>query len=228
MLITGSSRGIGKYLTEYYLEKGWVVYGCSRHEPELKHDRFNWIQTDLADEQSITGMFDLIKKQTRKIDAIINNAGIASMNLLNLTPYTTAQKIFSVNVLGSFSVLQKSVRFLKNSECPRIVNFSTVAVPLRLAGESLYAASKSAVETMTRILAKELGAMNITCNAVGPAPIRTDLIKGVGEEKINALVKQQAIHKLAEFQDVSNVIDFFLSPLSGMITGQVIYLGGVG
>ena len=228
MLITGTSRGIGRYLAEYYLERGWSVFGCSRQVSDIDHERFTSLGVDLSDETRIEKMFDELKSHTRKIDVVINNAAIASMNLLNLTPYSTAQKIFAVNVLGSFSILQKSVRFLKKSDNPRIVNFSTVAVPLRLAGESLYAASKSAVETMTRILAKELAAMNITCNAVGPAPIRTDLIKGVGEEKISALLRQQAIHRLAEFRDVSNVIDFFISPESDLITGQVLYLGGVG
>ncbi len=228
MLVTGSSRGIGRHLSEYYLEKGWTVLGCARHTPELVHDNFFFFSVDLSDEAGIDEMFSRIKPYTRRIDAVINNAGIASMNLMNLTPYDTAQKIFSVNVLGTFSILQKSVRFLKKSDNPRIINFSTVAVPLRLAGESLYAASKSAVETLTRILAKELAAMHITCNAVGPAPVRTDLIKGVGEEKIQALLRQQAIHQLAEYADVANVIDFFLLPASDMVTGQVIYLGGVG
>jgi len=228
MLITGTSRGIGRYLAEYYLEKGWSVFGCARQESGLDHENFTSFTVDLSDESHIDQMFSELKNHTRRIDAVINNAGIASMNLLNLTPYATAQKIFSVNVLGTFSILQKSVRFLKKSDTPRIVNFSTVAVPLRLSGESLYAASKSAVETMTRILAKELSAMNITCNSVGPAPIRTDLIKGVGDEKIAALLKQMAIHRLAEFKDVSNVIDFFLSPASDMVTGQIVYLGGVG
>jgi len=228
ILITGTSRGIGRYLAKYFLDKGWFVFGCSRNKTDIEHINFIGYCIDLSQENDINSMFTELRRHTRKIDAVINNAGIASMNLLNLTPYSTAHKIFSVNVLGTFSILQKSVRFLKNSSNPRIVNFTTVAVPLRLAGESLYAASKSAVETMTRVLAKELSSMNITCNAVGPAPIRTDLIKGVGEDKIRALIKQQAIPRLAEFKDVSNVIDFFLSPASGMVTGQVIYLGGAG
>jgi 3-oxoacyl-[acyl-carrier protein] reductase len=228
MLITGTSRGIGNYLAQYYLEKGCAVFGCSRQRSDIDHENFIFFEADLSQEPTIELMFDALKTHTRKLDVVINNAGMGSMNLLNLTPYATADKIFSINVLGTFSILQKSVRFLKKSRNPRIVNFSTVAVPLRLSGESLYAASKSAVETMTRILAKELAGLNITCNAVGPAPIQTDLIKGVGEEKIAALLKQQAIHRLAEFRDVANVIDFFIAPQSDMVTGQVVYLGGVG
>lgn len=228
MLITGASRGIGLYLAQYYISKGWIVLGCSRNKPSYGHENFTFYKVDLSNEKEIDKLFLKLRKDIKQIDAVINNAGIASMNLLSLTPYKTAEKIFSVNVLGSYSVIQKSIRLLKKSSQPRIVNFSTVAVPLRLAGESIYAASKSAVETMTRILAKELSGMNITCNAIGPAPIKTDLIKGVGEERIKALIQQQAIHRLAEFEDVSNVIDFFIHPNSDMITGQIIYLGGLG
>jgi 3-oxoacyl-[acyl-carrier protein] reductase len=109
----------------------------------------------------------------------------------------------------------------------RIVNVSTVAVPLRLEGEAIYAASKAAVETMTRILARELAPLGITCNAVGPTPIETDLIRNVPREKIDRLIASQAIHRLGQPRDVANVVDFFLRPESDFVTGQVVYLGGV-
>ncbi|MDP5052350.1 MAG: SDR family oxidoreductase, partial [Congregibacter sp.] len=115
---------------------------------------------------------------------------------------------------------------LRRSAHARIVNFSTVAVPLRLEGEALYAASKSAVETLTRIIAKEYGAHGITCNAVGPSPIATALIAGVPKHKIDALINEQAIPKMATEADVINAVKFFLSPDSSMITGQILYLGG--
>ena len=107
------------------------------------------------------------------------------------------------------------------------MNFSTVAVPLALEGEAAYAASKAAVESMTRVLAKELGALGITVNAVGPTPIETDLIQAVPEEKIEGLVARQAIQRLGRHEDVANLVDFFLRPESSFVTGQVVYLGGV-
>jgi 3-oxoacyl-[acyl-carrier protein] reductase len=109
----------------------------------------------------------------------------------------------------------------------RIVNFSTVATPLRLEGESLYAASKAAVESLTQVLARELGQSGVTANAIGPTPVPTDLIKNVPEAKMKALLARQAIQRFGTLADVVNVLDFFLSEHSAFVTGQVIYLGGV-
>ena len=145
-----------------------------------------------------------------------------------LTPASTAQKIMDVNFMGTFLVSNALLRLLRKSKSGRIVNLTTVAVPLRLEGEAIYAASKSAVETFTRVLAKEISSFGITCNAIGPTPIRTDLIKNVPNDKLNALVQRQAIKSWATCEDVANVVDFFLRPESSMISGQVLYLGGLG
>jgi 3-oxoacyl-[acyl-carrier protein] reductase len=149
------------------------------------------------------------------------------MNAFALTPIDNVQEIMNTNFMGTFIFCQKAINLLRKSPNGRIINLSTVAVPLNLAGEAAYAASKSAVETLTRIMAKEIGSFGITCNAIGPSPIATQLISGVGEEKINRLIQQQAIKKMAKVEDVINVVDFYLQPSSHMVTGQIIYLGGI-
>jgi 3-oxoacyl-[acyl-carrier protein] reductase len=133
----------------------------------------------------------------------------------------------NTNFLGTFIFCQKAINLLRKSPHARIINLSTVAVPLNLAGEAAYAASKAAVETLTRIMAKEIGSFGITCNAIGPSPIATQLISGVGEDKINKLIQQQAIKKMAKVEDVTNIVDFYLKPNSHMVTGQILYLGGI-
>lgn len=109
----------------------------------------------------------------------------------------------------------------------RIVNFATVATPIKLEGESAYAASKAAVENLTQIMAKEFASFGVTVNAIGPTPVLTDLIRYVPKDKMQALLNRQAIHRFGEMQDITNVIDFYLDAKSDFITGQVLYLGGV-
>jgi 3-oxoacyl-[acyl-carrier protein] reductase len=227
ILITGTSRGLGKALAEHYLDKGDNVYGCARSDGTIGHDNYYHYQVDIASPHDVNNLFYSLRKEIKQLDAIINNAGIASMNAFALTPVESFQKIFDINVQGTFLFCQKAFGLLKRSPHPRIINMSTVAVPLQLEGESIYAASKSAVETLTRIIAKEYGSFGITCNAIGPSPIETALIKGVAKDKIAELIKRQAVQKMATEEDVINLADFFLRAESSMISGQVIYLGGI-
>ena len=98
---------------------------------------------------------------------------------------------------------------------------------MKLEGEAAYAASKAAVESLTQVLAREFAPFGITVNAVGPTPVRTDLIAGVPQEKIDAVVARQAITRYTELADIANVVDFFIRPESEFVTGQILYLGGV-
>lgn len=227
ILITGARKGIGRYLCEYYLGQGDVVFGCSRTPSDLSHEHYHDFALDVCDEKAVQHMVHSIRKSHKRIDVLLNNAGIASMNATMLTPLKTVENIFRTNVFGTFLFCREVSKLMLRKRSGRIVNFATVATPLRLEGEAAYAASKAAVENFTQVFAKELGPTGITVNAVGPTPIKTDLIRGVSEEKIEQLVARQCVPRLGEFADVSNVIDFFIDPGSDFITGQVVYLGGV-
>ena len=226
ILITGATRGIGQSLAEHYLARGATVIGCGRGESSIEHERYLHHALDVTDEDAVNDLFSMLRDRFGSVDAIINNAGIASMNLVALTPAHVARRIMDTNFMGTFLFTHAGIRLLRRASAPRIVNVTTVAVPLGLEGEAVYAASKSAVETFTRITAREVGAYGITCNAIGPSPIRTALTRNVPQEKLEHLVKRQAVPRWAEPGDVANVVDFFLSPCSGMVTGQVMYLGG--
>ena len=149
------------------------------------------------------------------------------MNHIFLTPQTSADRIMNTNFRGTFLICRESAKLMKKNGYGRIINFSTIAVPLSLAGEAIYTASKSAVESFTKVIAKELADSGITCNLVGPSPIETDLIRTVPSEKIDKIIDALSIKRIGRFDDVANVIDFFIKPESDYITGQVIYLGGV-
>jgi 3-oxoacyl-[acyl-carrier protein] reductase len=227
MLITGTSRGIGKALAEYYLARDWEVVGCARGEVELTHSRYTHLIADVSDEVAVKQIFTTIQRRFERLDVLINNAGRASMNHAVLTTLTTFQGLLSANLIGTFLCSREASKLMMRQHNGRIVNFSTVAVPLKLAGEAAYVASKAGVEALTQVFAKELGTTGITVNAVGPTPIATDLIRNVPAEKIHELLKQQPLARLGTFEDITNVIDFFIAPNSNFITGQVIYLGGV-
>ena len=227
IIITGTRKGIGRYLAEQYLAEGDKVYGCSRRNTDLEHPNYRHTNLDVSSEEDVMAFVRNVYKENKHIDVLINNAGCAAMNHFLLTPYTTAQRVFNTNFMGTFLMCREVAKYMVKAKTGRIVNYSTVAVALNLHGELVYSASKAAVEQLTRVLADEIGESGITVNAVGPTPIDTDLIKNVPEEKLQDLLSHQCIKRFGKFEDVKNVIDFFLRPESDFITAQTIYLGGV-
>lgn len=149
------------------------------------------------------------------------------MNHALLTPDATVEKLLATNVRGTFNVSREAAKLMRGAKRGRIVNVSSIAVPLRLDGQAAYIAAKAAVERLSQTLAQEFGPFGITVNVVGPTPIDTDMTRGVPKEKLEKLVGRFAIRRMGTLQDVANVVDFFLRPESDAVTGQVIYLGGV-
>ena len=227
MIITGARKGIGRYLAEHYVQHGFDVLGCSRSPSDLQLPGYEHYCLDVADESAVKQMFLDVSRKFGRVDVLVNNAGIASMNHSLLTPLSTAQKLVNTNFLGTFLFCREAGKLMQRNRSGRIINFTTVASALNLEGEALYAATKAAVESLTRTLARELAQFNITVNAVGPTPVKTDLTRSVPQAKLDALIARQAIHRYGEFVDIQNVIDFFIQPESDYITAQVIFLGGI-
>lgn len=226
ILITGTRKGIGNQLANYYLKKNYNVIGCSRGNIDFTHDNYLHFNIDISNEQSVKDMFLRVRKKFNRLDILINNAGIASMNHTLLTPINKAQKIINTNFLGTFIMSRESAKIMKKNSFGRIINITSVGTQMKLEGEAIYTASKSAVENFTVVLSRELADFGITVNGVGPTPIITDLIKSVPKEKIKNILSQLAFNRFTEITDITNVIDFFISEQSSYITGQVIYLGG--
>ncbi len=226
VLVTGTRRGLGRGLAEHFLAGGAYVIGCSRRPTDLESARYRHHVLDVGDEVAMLEMFGETRNEFGHLDVLINNAGIASMNLALLTPTETLERILTTNLTGTFIACREAARLMRRRR-GRIVNVVTVAVRLRLAGEAAYIASKAGVVAMTEVLARELAPMGITVNAVGPAPIDTDLIRGVPDATMDALLQRLVLPRKSTVADVANVIDFFLSKASDAVTAQTIYLGGV-
>ena len=227
MIVTGTRKGIGRYLAEYYLQKGWNVVGCSRGESSIEHESYRHYRLDVADEKAVMAMVREARKDFGKIDVLLNNAGAASMNHFVITPYKTVKEMMETNYYGTFLFSREVSKVMLKKKYGRIVNFVSIAAPLQVEGEAAYAASKAAVENLTRVMAREVAEYGITVNALGATPIWTDMIRNVPKEKVDALLERQAIKRLGEMRDVSQLCDFLIDEKSDFITGQVIYLGGV-
>jgi len=226
MLITGTRKGIGEQLVKHYVTKGFSIVGCSRKDVGYKFENYQHFCLDVSDELSVKKLFFDIKKSYGRLDYLINNAGIGLANHSLLTPSTSIHNIMNTNFLGTFLFCREGARLMKKNSFGRIVNLTTVAVPLKLEGEAIYSASKAAINSLTQILGKELAEFGITVNAIGPTPVKTDLIRSIPKEKIESLINSLAIKRYGEVRDVINVIDFFIKPESDYLTGQIIYLGG--
>lgn len=227
-LITGTRKGIGRNLAEHYLEMGHIVVGCSRGANDLEYPNYHHFEIDVADEKGVKSIFKFIRKELDgQLDNLINNAGTASMNHALLTPDSVVDKLMNTNYKGTFLFSREAAKMMQKRQYGRIINFTTVAVAFKLEGEAIYASSKAAVLSLTQVLAREFAEYGITVNAIGPTPVETDLIRNVPSDKIQELLDRQAIQRFGEFDDVLNVVDFYLRKESDFITGQNIYLGGV-
>lgn len=227
IVITGTRKGIGRFLADTFLDRGWQVVGCSRGASDLEHAAYRHFELDVSDEAAVVSMMQAVRREFGGIEALFNNAGIASMNHAMLTPASTVERIFQTNVFGTFLFCREAAKLMTRARYGRIVNFATVATPLKLEGEAAYAASKAAVVSFTEVLAREVAPLGITVNAVGPTPVPTDLVGAVPQEKMDALIARQAIARFGTMEDVLNVCDFFLQESSDFVTGQTVYLGGV-
>ena len=227
VLITGASRGIGAHLVQHFQRQGAWVAACSRTMPKEETARGWLTSVDVTDEDQVHRWVRAVYKRRGSIEVLINNAGAAAMNLALLTPTSAVRRALELNYIAAFTTSREAVKIMRKARYGRVVNLTTVAVPLCLEGEMSYAASKAALETATRIMASEFAGWGVTCNLVGPSPVDTDLIRGVPKDTLNDLLSRIPLGSMAQLEDCAYAVEVFARRGSGQLTGQVLYLGGV-
>jgi 3-oxoacyl-[acyl-carrier protein] reductase len=223
-IVTGSSRGIGRYLAEHLLDRGYCVVGCSRGQCPWSAAGYTHMMCDVTVDDDVNQLIRRTVEEVAVPWAVINNAGAASMNHALLTPDSTVERMISANAVSTFRVSREAAKVMRKRGGGRIVNLSSIAVPLTLSGHAAYVTAKGAVEHLSRALARELAPFGITVNVVGPTPIDTRMTQGVDLEK---LVGSLPIRRMGTMQEVALVVDLFLAREASGITAQLIYLGGV-
>ena len=228
VLITGTSRGVGRHLAEYFLSKNAKVIGISGSKVQ---DGINYrhYAVNLSMPHEIAGVFTSIKELVSKegIDICINNAAIMSSRMSQKMPELDAYQMIMVDLLAPFLVCREASKLMYDIPYGRIINIGSITDVCEAMGDSVYAACKAGLKTMTNILAKEYARQNITCNTLAISAIDTDMLAQHKPEVVDALVKTFPIPRKATIADITNVIDFFCSEKSGYITAQTIYLGGL-
>ena len=226
MVITGTSKGIGRGLAESFVKKGYLVAGCSRGPATLELEGYQHAQVDVGDEKQVSKWVRSISRAYQRVDVLVCNAGLASAtHLLTMTPGEVLEPLLRTNISGTYYVCREVAKAMMLQRSGRIITVSSMAVGLHLEGTSAYSASKSAVVEMTKILAKELAPLGITCNVMAPSMIMTEAVEALGEDVINRALEKLTIKRKLTIEEICNVISFFAAPESSCITGQVIHMG---
>ena len=221
-VVTGSSRGLGLAVVRRLLADGWTVHGFARGE-QPSAPGFTPHVVDVTDAAAVQAAAAAVTAAGR-VDLLVNNAGAASMNALLLTPASVAERLMRVNYLGSFHCLQAFGKAMVRQRGGRIVNVTTVAVPLSLEGEAAYVASKAAVEALTRVAARELASSGVIVTAVGFGPVDTALTRGVPRvqlERINERIGLKAS------PSPEAAADFLVAHARSAESGRVEYFGQI-
>lgn len=224
IVITGASRGIGAALCSTFSGQGYRIVGVSR-SGEVPAG-CEGVACDVGDAAAVKEALRDVAKD-KSLYGLINAAGIASMNLAMATPPETVERIIRVNLIGTINCcIALSKRFARN-KTGRIINFSTIAVPISLKGESVYVASKAGVEGFSKSLAREMADFDVTVNVIAPGPIDTNLIAAVPPAAIERIIDRQIMPRQFATADIADLAGFLLSAESRMISGQVLNVGGV-
>lgn len=235
-LITGTSRGIGKKIAEVFASMGAIVYANACEEGSIDEyakeleDKYNTtvvpVYFDVTDTAAAKKTIMRINKEQRRLDVLVNNAGIMKDDLIGMIQHSTIEKTFEVNVFAMIEMIQLATKLMFRQNSGSIINMSSIVGVNGNRGQMVYSATKGAVIALTKTAAKELAPKNIRVNAIAPGMIDTDMFNSIGSEHIAERVNLIGMKRLGLPEDVANACVYFASDLSAYVTGQILGVDG--
>lgn len=235
VVITGGSKGLGAGLVRSYLESGDRVATCARSStPEVDSwssdpalcDRFLFVEADLSDRDDASDFVQTVAAKWGGVDVLINNAGVARDGILAIFSDDDVDTVVDLNLKATFLVTKLVSRRMLAKGSGKIVNISSIVGLSGYRGLSVYAATKGALDSFTRSLARELGSRGITVNSVAPGYLRTEMSHGLDEGQMTQIVRRTPAGRLGDPEDVARAVQFLTAEENEFITGQVLVVDG--
>lgn len=231
-IVTGAANGIGKAISHRLIDDGCFIFAVDIDDAngksligELGEKNSEFIYCDISSEHDVGTLFQSIVSKKKKIDILINNAGIIKDNMIHKMPASDFDAVIDTNLKGTWLMCRAAAKIMKEQKSGRIVNISSRAW-LGNPGQSNYSASKAGIIGLTRVLALELGKSNILVNAVAPGLIDTPLTQALTPDVLEKLLQAQPTKTMGKPEDIANAVSFLVSEKTQFITGQVIYVDG--
>jgi 3-oxoacyl-[acyl-carrier protein] reductase len=229
ILVTGGSRGIGLAIVQRLVADGYTVVAIARSEREelaaireASPEAAYFVPFDLSETENIRNLVRDMRERFGPIYGLVNNAGLGTEGILATMPTPRIEKLVQLNTIAPIVLTKHVVRSMMNEGAGRIVNISSVIASTGYSGLSVYAATKASMIGFTKSLAREVGRLGITVNAVAPGFMETELTASLNDAHRQQIARRSALQRLPEAGDVASAVAFLMSEQARNITGTVL------